>query len=405
MNKIQKLEAKTILDSRGNPTIEVFLTLDSKTFKASVPSGASTGAYEAVELRDKDGGVKQAIKNINEIIAPELVGQKIDQKKIDELMIKIDGTENKSRLGGNAICAVSLVACRAGAAIHNLELFQYVKEIFKKDYGYSIDNIPIPSFNIINGGSHANNGLDVQEFMIMPLEGSFCDQLKEGKRIFNNLKGILSRKYGDKGLILGDEGGFAPQISKAEDAINLILRSCQDKKTGIVLDVAATEFFKNGKYHLEGEKLNQEDLIAYYSVLAKKYPIVGIEDPFAEDDWQGFRKLTNLVGDQIAIIGDDLLVTNPERIRKAHKEKSVNAALLKINQIGTVSEALHYAQLAYNFDWKIMVSHRSGETMDDFIADFAVGIGADFIKSGAPSKKERLVKYNRILDIVKSCNL
>lgn len=396
MKKIKKVEAREIKDSRGNPTIEVSFKLEEGEVKSSAPSGASTGINEAVELRDEDGGVSQAIDNINKIIAPKIEGLEADnQKGIDQLMIDLDGTQNKSHLGGNTICAVSLALCRAGAKVRGKELFEYVREIS----GQPNLNIPQPAFNIINGGCHAENNLDVQEFMVSPLEGNFSDKVNSVKEIYKNLENLIRERYGEKSLVLGDEGGFAPKISKAEEAIELILDSSKNKKIGVVLDVAASQFLKDGRYNIEGKKLSKEELVEYYSGLVEKYPILAIEDPFEEEDWEGFRMVNEKLGDKISIIGDDLLVTNSQRIKRAKEENATNAALLKINQIGTVSEALDYARLARNFGWEIMVSHRSGETMDDFIADFAVGVAAQWIKSGATSQKERMVKYNRILEI------
>jgi len=404
LGKIEKLSARTILDSRGNPTIEAILVTDSKTFKASVPSGASTGIYEATELRDQNGGVLGAIENINKIISPKLVGKDVClQKDIDDLMVNLDGTKNKARLGGNAICAVSLVVCRAGAGISGVDLFRYVRNIADKEHNLLIDgyNIPSPSFNIINGGCHAKNNLDIQEFMVVPVAELFSEKIKKIQIIYNELKNILIQKFGENNLNLGDEGGFAPALSNTEEAIKLILEATKGEKVGLILDVAASQFFKDEQYKIDGKNLNKKEMVSYYESLVSKYPIIGIEDPFSEDDWQGFNFITSSLGDKISIIGDDLLVTNPERIKKAQQEKAVNTALLKINQIGTVSEALRYAKLARDFGWKIMVSHRSGETLDNFIADFSVGIGADFIKSGAPSQKERMVKYDRLLEIEK----
>jgi len=404
LGKIEKLSARTILDSRGNPTIEAVLVVGSKTFKASVPSGASTGIYEAVELRDKDGGVLGAIENINKIISPELVGRDVrSQKEIDDLMIDLDGTKNKARLGGNAICAVSLVVCRAGAVISGQDLFRYIRGLAEKDHNLFIENysIPSPSFNIINGGCHAKNDLAVQEFMVVPSGKLFSEKMEKIQTIYSELKNIVIQKFGEDNLNLGDEGGFAPAISNTEEAIKLILKASKEEDVSLILDVAASQFLKNENYKIDGEILNKIELVNYYKDLVSKYPIIGIEDPFAEDDWEGFNLMTSSLGGRISIIGDDLLVTNPERIKKAHQEQAVNAALLKINQIGTVSQSLEYAKLARDFGWKIMVSHRSGETLDNFIADFSVGVGADFIKSGAPSQKERMAKYNRLLEIEK----
>ena len=402
--RIEKLSARTILDSRGNPTIEAVLVVDSKTFKSSVPSGASTGIYEAVELRDQNGGVLGAIENINKIISPELIGKDVrSQKEIDDLMISLDGTKNKARLGGNAICAVSLVVCRAGAEISGQDLFRYIRGLAEKDHGLFMENysIPSPSFNIINGGCHAKNDLDVQEFMVVPSGKLFSEKMEKIQTIYSELKNVIIQKFGEDNLNLGDEGGFAPAISSTEEAIKLILKAAKEEDVNLILDVAASQFFKNEKYEIDGKSLNKIELVNYYKDLVSKYPIIGIEDPFGEDDWEGFNLITNSLGDKISIIGDDLLVTNPERIKKAYQEQAVNAALLKINQIGTVSQSLEYAKLARDFGWKIMVSHRSGETLDNFIADFSVGIGADFIKSGAPSQKERMAKYDRLLEIEK----
>ena len=404
IGKIEKLSAREVLDSRGNPTVEAVLVIDSKKFKASVPSGASTGIHEAVELRDKNGGVSNAIENINRKIAPHLLGKKISsQKEIDDLMISLDGTENKSKLGGNAICAVSLVICRAAAEINNLDLFKHIGNIATNEHSILINkyNIPSPSFNIINGGRHAKNGLNVQEFMVVPSGNTFSEKMKKIKTIYDELKNIVVNKFGINNLVLGDEGGFSPSISKTRDALDLILKSTKKEDVSIVIDVAASEIFKDNKYEMDGQRLDKKELLNYYKKLVSDYPLIGIEDPFSEDDWNGFSSITESLGENISIIGDDLLVTNPKRIKEAKEKKAVNAALLKINQIGTVSEALDYAKLARDFGWKIMVSHRSGETMDSFIADFAVAINSDFIKSGAPSQKERMAKYNRLLEIEK----
>lgn len=396
-NKIKKIRGKQILDSRGNPTIEAIVTVGSEDFRASVPSGASTGINEAVELRDKDGGVSNAIENINKIISPELEGKSVaHQQEIDYLMIGLDGTKNKSKLGGNTLCAVSLAICRAGAAVSGLELYEYIKDIF----GSNSISIPQPSFNIINGGCHADNDLDIQEFMVLPLQGNFSKKLNSVQEIYKNLEEIISKRFNKK-IGLGDEGGFAIPVNQSKEALKLIVQSSKDKKIGIVLDAAASQFFQEGQYKIENNLLNKKELLQYYDKLRNEFPIIAIEDPYEESDWEGFRMITKTLGQDISIIGDDLLVTNPSKIRKAKSEEAVNAVLLKINQIGTVSEALEYARLARDFNWEIMVSHRSGETMDDFIADFSVGIGAEFIKSGAPSQKERMVKYNRLLEIEK----
>jgi len=413
---IKNIKAREILDSRGNPTVEVDLETDSGVFRASVPSGASKGKYEALELRDGGKryfgkGVLKTVSNINEIIGPEIKGKDVTfQKEIDELMIKFDGTDDKSRLGANAICPVSLAVCKAGAKAKKSELFQHISSIAGTKH-----KIPTPSFNIINGGLHAGNRLDFQEFMIVPVCNSSCSdsgrpqknlfskRLKMVSEIYNQLKILLSKRYGAYAVNLGDEGGFAPPLLIPEQALEIILESAKSlnyqKNIKIVLDVAASQFFKKDKYKMRMGVFTREGLLRYYSNLILKYPILGIEDPFSEDDWEGFKLIKKTLGKKILVIGDDLLATNPERIKEAKEKEAVNAMILKINQIGTVTEALEAVKLAKDFGWKVMVSHRSGETNDDFIADFAVGIGADFIKTGAPARGERVAKYNRLLRI------
>jgi len=401
---IKNIKAREILDSRGNPTVEVDLETDLGVFRASVPSGASKGKYEASELRDGGKryfgkGVLKAVSNINEIISPEIKGKDVtSQKEIDKLMIKLDGTDDKSRLGANAICPVSLAVCKAGAKAKKLEIFQYISSIAKIKY-----EMPTPSFNVINGGLHAGNRLDFQEFMVVPQKSSFSENLKIVSEIYNQLKNLLSKRYGAYAVNLGDEGGFAPPLLVPEQALEIILESAKNlnyqKSIKIILDIAASQFFKKDKYKMGIGIFTKEGLLRYYSNLILKYPILGIEDPFSEDDWKGFKLIKKTLGKKILVIGDDLLATNPERIKEAKEKEAVNAMILKINQIGTVTEALEAVKLAKDFGWKIMVSHRSGETNDDFIADFAVGIGADFIKTGAPARGERVAKYNRLLRI------
>ena len=401
---IKNIKAREILDSRGHPTVEVDLETDFGVFRASVPSGASKGKHEASELRDEGKryfgkGVLKTVSNINEIIGPEIKGKDVTfQKEIDELMIKLDGTDDKSRLGANAICPVSLAVCKAGAKAKKLELFQHISSIAKTKH-----KIPTPSFNIINGGLHAGNRLDFQEFMIVSQKKDFSENLKIVSEIYNQLKNLLSKRYGAYAVNLGDEGGFAPPLLVPEQALEIILESAKNlnyqKSIKIILDIAASQFFKEDKYKMGVGVFTREGLLRYYSNLILKYPILGIEDPFSEDDWEGFKLIKKTLGKKILVIGDDLLATNPERIKEAKEKEAVNAMILKINQIGTVTEALESASLAKDFGWKIMVSHRSGETNDDFIADFAVGIGADFIKTGAPARGERVAKYNRLLRI------
>jgi len=410
-SKIKKVEAREILDSRGDPTIEVDLKTNYGVFRSSVPSGASTGKYEAKELRDGGKryfgkGVLKAVENINQIIAPKIIGKdSSSQKEIDNLMIELDGTDDKSSLGANAICGVSLAVCRAGAGSKKLELFKYINEISKKIYKISVKEpkLPDPLFNIINGGVHSGSELDVQEFMVAINEKSFSRKLQMISEIYHQLKELLLKRYGKLAINIGDEGGFAPPFTASEQALEFIFKAAEDlnykTKTKVVLDVASSQFFKHGKYEMKIGIFTRDGLMRYYTDLLSKYPIMGLEDPFSEDDWEGFEQITKKLGKKILIIGDDLLVTNPKRIKKAKTRKAVNGMILKINQIGTVSEALEAAKLAKKFGWKIVVSHRSGETNDDFIADFAVGIEADFIKAGAPTREERIVKYNRLLRI------
>jgi len=428
-SKIKNIKAREILDSRGNPTVEVELETDLGKFLASVPSGASKGKYEAVELRDgldarpsreaggpvlgkryHGMGVLKAVKNVNEIIGPKLIGEDTaNQTKIDEILINLDGTENKAKLGANAILPVSMAVCRAAAAAKNLSLYQHINEIYTGLTCVKLTpvrpvSLPIPCFNVINGGAHAGNDLDVQEFMIVPQKMSFSENLQVASEIYHQLKEILEKKFGKLATNLGDEGGFAPPIRFPQEAIELILEAAKklNYEVKIILDVAASQFFKNGKYRMKIGVFSREGLLNYYSDLIQKYPIMGLEDPFSEDDFAGWKMLNSkflIPNSKFLIIGDDLTVTNPRRIKMAKEKEDCNAMILKINQIGTITEALEAAKLAKSFGWKIIVSHRSGETNDDFISDLAVGIGADFIKAGAPARGERVAKYNRLLKI------
>lgn len=410
-SKIKKISAREILDSRGNPTLEVEVETNLGKFLASVPSGASKGKYEAVELRDGGKryggkGVLKAVKNINEIIAPRLKGRdSTNQKKIDQILIELDGTKNKSKLGANAICGVSMAVCRAGATTKNLPVFKYLYTLFSTIVKNRV-SVPRPAFNIINGGAHAGNDLDFQEFMVCPKGKNFSENLKIGAEIYYLLKEIIQKKYGKSATNLGDEGGFAPPIKFPEEALKLILIASQrlnyEKKISIILDVAASQFFDGKKYNTKFGNFSGEKLAKYYIRLIENYPIEGIEDPFAQDDFESWKNFTSNIQhhkSNVVIIGDDLLVTNPERITMAKEKLLCNGAIIKINQIGTVSEAIESVKLAKLFGWKVIVSHRSGETNDDFIADFAVGISADFIKTGAPARGERVAKYNRLLKI------
>ena len=412
--KIKSIKAREIIDSRGNPTVEVELETDFGKFFSSVPSGASKGKYEAVELRDGGKryhgmGVLKAVRNVNEIITPKLKGKDVTrQKEIDELLIKLDGTENQSKLGANAICSVSMAVCRAGATTNNLPLYKYISQVYQRDPAAL--SLPLPCFNIINGGVHAGNELDFQEFMISPQQKTFSRNLQIASEIYHQLKEIIKEKYIDLGINVGDEGGFAPPVRVPEEALNLILEAAKNlgyqNKIKIILDVASSQFYAKGTYKTRIGAFTREGLLKYYSDLIQKYPIIGLEDPFAEDDFEGWEllmlninKRINKRNSKLLIIGDDLLATNPKRIKLAEEKKACNAAIIKMNQIGTISETITATKLAKSYGWKIIVSHRSGETCDDFIADLAVGIGADFIKTGAPARGERVAKYNRLLRI------
>ena len=404
MSKIKSITASEIKDSRGKPTIQVEVETDKGVFIDSVPSGASTGANEALELRDEDGkGVSKAINNINEIIAPKLKGQDAsDQKIIDSLMIGLDGTENKSKLGANAILAVSLAVCRAGAGSKKIPLYQHIGELSGLEKHKF--KIPLAMFNILNGGAHAKNDLDIQEFMVIPHKKTFMENLVVCNNIFNNLKGLISKNFGDEHLGLGDEGGFAPPISTAEQALYL-LKNATGEETDVkfALDCASSEFYKDGKYVLEGQEMHRSQLVDFYKKLVENFPIVSIEDPFSEEDWEGFKLMREALPETI-IVGDDLTTTNIKRIKEAQNKLTCNGIILKLNQIGTVSETIEASNLAKSFGWKTIVSHRSGETMDNFIADLAVGTGADFLKAGSPAKPERMIKYVRLSEIEQELN-
>jgi enolase len=402
-SKIKRVFARQIIDSRGNPTLEVGVTTGDGTFVAGVPSGASTGQHEAVELRDGNMsrfnglGVLRASQNVNEVINPQLVGMDArDQAGIDSAMVNIDGTTNFSNLGANATCGVSLAVVRAAAASCKLPLYRYIARLFKNDKLV----LPKACFNIINGGAHAGSNLDVQEFMIVPQSDKFADNLRFACEIYHQLKKSLIQKYGRQAANLGDEGGFAPPMESPKEALECIGQAIAASQVAVpmkfILDVAASQFFNDGKYNMHIGSFDGHALADFYTQLLSQFTnIIGLEDPFAEDDWPSWQGFS-FTG---AMIGDDLLVTNPERIKEAHEKKACNAMILKINQIGTVTKAFEAARLAQSFGWKIVVSHRSGETNDDFIADFAVGIGADFIKTGAPARGERVAKYNRLAKI------
>ena len=404
MSLIKSITAREILDSRGNPTVEVEVRLDDKSMaRAAVPSGASTGAFEAAELRDGGKrylgkGVEGAVKNIVEKITPVVVGlNALDQKVIDEKMIALDGSKNKSNLGANAILGVSLAVARAAAASTGQSLFKYLGKAEAK-------TLPVPMMNILNGGAHADTNVDIQEFMVAPIgAATFKESLRWGAEIYHSLKSVLK----SKGLAtsIGDEGGFAPDLASNRAALDLILQAIElagfkaGSDIGLAMDVAATEFFENGKYKFEGKELTTEQMITYYRDLVAAYPLLSIEDPLDEDDWDGWTNLTAQLGDKIQIVGDDLFVTNPERLQRGIESKSANALLVKVNQIGTLSETIAAVTLAHNNNFKSMMSHRSGETEDTTIADLAVALNCGQIKTGAPARSERVAKYNQLLRI------
>jgi enolase len=401
---IKSVTAREILDSRGNPTVEVEVKLEDKSIgRAAVPSGASTGAFEAAELRDGGSrylgkGVETAVKNVVLKIAPAVIGMKADdQRLLDEKMIALDGTKNKSSLGANAILGVSLATARAAAISSNQSLFKYLG-------GSSAKTLPVPMMNILNGGAHADTNVDIQEFMIAPIGAqSFKESLRWGAEIYHSLKSVLKKK----GLAtsIGDEGGFAPNLESNRAALDLILVAIENAgfKAGtqiaLAMDVAATEFFEDRKYKFEGKLLTSEQMIAYYSELVSAYPLVSIEDPLDEDDWSGWAKLTAELGDKIQIVGDDLFVTNIERLTKGIESKTANALLVKVNQIGSLTETIDAVNLAHKNNYKSMMSHRSGETEDTTIADLAVALNCGQIKTGAPARSERVAKYNQLLRI------
>ncbi len=406
--RIQEITAREILDSRGNPTIEVEVELAGGwSGRASVPSGASTGAFEALELRDNrperylGKGVLTAVNNIRRDLAPRLYGQNVlDQRQIDQMMIEIDGTENKERLGANALLGVSLACARAAAAMLGLPLYRYLG-------GVGASLLPVPMMNIINGGEHADNNVDIQEFMILPVGAeSFSEALRMGTEVFHTLKESLkSRKLS---TAVGDEGGFAPNLGSNEEALAIIVEAISaagyrpGEEVLLGLDVAATELYRDGKYELDGKHLTDGELIAYYRHLQEKYPIVSIEDGLAEEDWEGWRELTLVLGGKIKLVGDDLFVTNSKRLLKGIGGGIANAILIKLNQIGTLTETLDTIAVARRAGYMSVISHRSGETEDSFIADLAVATGSGAIKTGAPSRIDRVAKYNQLLRIEES---
>ena len=404
MASIESVIAREILDSRGNPTVEVEILLEDDTVaRAAVPSGASTGAFEAAERRDGEKryggkGVQQAVDAIEDEIAPAIIGMDADdQRLIDQVMIDLDGTANKSRLGANAILGVSLAAARAAAQSAQLPLFRYVG-------GPNAHVLPVPMMNILNGGAHADTGVDIQEFMIAPIgAASFKEALREGTEVYHALKSVLKKAGYATGL--GDEGGFAPDLPNNRAALELIAQAVDlaglklGKDVALALDVASTEFFENGAYQFEGKSRTAEEMTDFYAALLADFPMVSIEDPLAEDDWAGYRHITEAIGSKVQLVGDDLFVTNPERLARGIKENVANALLVKVNQIGSLTETLDAVTLAQTSGYRCMMSHRSGETEDTTIADLAVATNCGQIKTGAPARSERVAKYNQLLRI------
>ena len=415
MSGVTRIHAREILDSRGNPTVEVDLTTSKGTFRAAVPSGASTGIYEALELRDKDPqrykgkGVLKAVDNVNSVIGPALIAKNIDvtqQSSVDAIMLELDGTENKSKLGANAILGVSLAVCKAGAAHKGVPLYRHVADIA----GNTDVILPCPAFNVINGGTHAGNKLAMQEFMILPTgASSFREAMQIGSEVYHTLKSVIKQKYGQDATNVGDEGGFAPNIQDNREGLELLKQAIEKAgytgRVKIGMDTAASEFYKDEKYDLDFKNPQSDpkdwmtgpQLTELYQSFIADYPIVSIEDCFDQDDWDAWVGVTAKT--TIQIVGDDLLVTNPKRIRTAIERKACNALLLKVNQIGSVTESIEACKVSQQNGWGVMVSHRSGETEDTFIADLVVGLCAGQIKTGAPCRSERLAKYNQLLRI------
>ena len=405
MAVITAVHARQILDSRGNPTVEVEVLLEDGAFaRAAVPSGASTGEWEAVERRDGDKsvylgkGVLGAVKSVIEEIAEEVIGiEASDQRAVDAAMIALDGTNNKGKLGANAILGVSLAVAKAAAESADLPLYKYLG-------GPNAHVLPVPMMNILNGGSHADSNVDIQEFMIAPIGfETYSEALRAGVEVYHSLKSVLH----DRGLAtgLGDEGGFAPNLESNAAALDLIVEAIEKagykpgEQVALALDVASSEFYNDGAYDFEGQKTSAAEMSAYYADLVAKYPLVSIEDPLDENDWEGYKTLTEQIGDKVQIVGDDLFVTNPERLARGIKEGAANALLVKVNQIGSLTETLDAMELAQRHEYRCMVSHRSGETEDVTIADLAVATNAGQIKTGAPARSERVAKYNQLLRI------
>ena len=404
MSAIKEVKARQILDSRGNPTVEVDVRLESGAFgRAAVPSGASTGEHEAIELRDHDKskymgkGVTKAVGNVNNIIAGEVIGKEADFKAIDPVLLKLDGTDNKSKLGANAILGVSMAVAKAAAAEQNLPFYRYLG-------GGEAKILPVPLMNILNGGMHADNNLDIQEFMIAPLGAStFCEALRMATEVFHNLKALLKAK--GLSTSVGDEGGFAPSLSRNEEAILLIIEAIEkagykpDKDVFIALDCAASSFYKDGKYSYDGSEVSADDMVGFYAEMMKKYPLISIEDGLDENDWNGWKAMTAKIGSSIQLVGDDLFVTNVKKLKEGIKKEVANSILIKVNQIGSLSETLDTVNLAKENKYTSIISHRSGETEDTTIAHLAVATGVGQIKTGSLSRTDRTAKYNELLRI------
>lgn len=407
MASIEAVDSLEILDSRGNPTVEVEILLDDGTYaRACVPSGASTGAFEAVERRDGDKGrylgkgVQGAVAAVVDELAPKIIGLMADdQRMIDQVMLEADGTDNKGKIGANAILGVSLAVAKAAAESAGLPLYKYLG-------GPNAHLLPVPMMNILNGGSHADSNVDIQEFMIAPIGApSFSEALRYGAEVYHSLKAVLKERGLNTGL--GDEGGFAPNLDSNAAALDLIMEAIEKaglkpgEDVALALDVASTEFFKDGKYQFEGEARDTEYMVNYYKELVEKYPLVSIEDPLSEDEWDDWKALTDAIGDKVQLVGDDLFVTNPERLAKGIKLGAANALLVKVNQIGSLTETLDAVEEAHRAGFKSMTSHRSGETEDTTIAHIAVATNSGQIKTGAPARSERVAKYNELLRIEK----
>jgi enolase len=414
MSKVKQVVGREILDSRGNPTVEVDIVLESGVLgRAAVPSGASTGEHEAVELRDGDKkrylgkGTLKAVENINKTIRPQVIGMdSANQIEIDKKMITIDGTKNKGNLGANAILGVSLAVCRATAAEKKVPLYKYIRSIYNLKLNSYV--LPVPMMNILNGGKHADNNVDLQEFMVFPKGAkNFKEALRYGTEVFHNLKKVLKDK--NYNTSVGDEGGFAPNLNSNEEALESIVEAIKKagytvgKDISIALDPAASSFFSDGKYILEGEKSDKQKssqhMVEFYENLVNKYPIVSIEDGLAEDDWDGWKLMTDKLGNKIQIVGDDLFVTNVERLKEGIKRKTANSILIKLNQIGTLTETIDTIKMAYDAGYTAVISHRSGETEDTFIADLSVAVNSGQIKTGSASRTDRICKYNQLLRI------